>query len=450
MKIYTINSNNAVFQRQLAYQDKKGNVHKVGDTSPNREIAMVRNISNEKMGAAILVRPKKYPKLKILMKDGSSLKSKDGRFNVTLGDEPKLPVFRGTLYGSVSYDTEKPMKRAYYDFFKMGINNYPKMETKFGDYNFYTPTDGAGSRFKDYSALFNNIPKPAAPLPGDINGRPFRLIHATMANFAKTGMLDDVELVHVEKGGKGNVYSFMKGLTTGQIPMDKPIIFSWGDNFSDVDIKKMIKYHEKNNSAVTVMTVAMPKSALEALGTVELDPKKGYEIQGFIEKPKTEEDKMKSAIPSKPGYHMASVGPYILSPSALQQIVKMWEEDKESFLNANNEYDFTVGFLNPVAQKIKNSELKDSNGNPLKMFAYLKPDRENWSDLGKTSDLMTEMRKVKNNKYKGLNEDYRDSVKENVHRSGVITANEKSADEFRKFCREYGIEAKGNIIVSYA
>lgn len=449
MRIYASNNNGIAFQKLLTYKDDKMQEKIAGETQPNRNIATIRNISGEKVGTAVLVRPKKYPKLRILMKDGSSLKSKDGSFKVSLGDEPKLPVFKGTLYGSVSPDTEKPMKKAYLDFFKMGINNYPKMDTKSGDYNFYTPTDGAGSRFKDYSALFKNVPKPAAPLPGEVNGKPFRLIHANMANFAKTGMLDNVELVKIDKGGKGNIYAFMQGLTSGQIPTDKPIIFSWGDNFADIDIKKVIRFHEKHNALITAVTVPMEFSRISSFGTVMINPADGKEILGFIEKPQELEDKMKSEIPSKPGYHMISAGPYVLSPRALQECVKMWKEDPESFKNTKGEYDFTVGFLNPIVQKLMNYELTDSQGNALKAVAYLKPDKEGWSDLGKTSDLINEMRMIKQGKYQGLNKLYTESVKDNVHKSGVITTSEKSAEEFRRFCREYDIEAKGNIVVSY-
>ena len=84
----------------------------------------------------------------------------------------------------------------------------------------------------------------------------------------------------------------------------------------------------------------------------------------------------------------------------------------------------------------------------MQVVAYLKPEKESWSDLGKTSDLMTEIRLAAKGGYKGLNPNYINSLKENVHKSGVISTSEKAANEFRKFCEIHDIEAKGNIIVS--
>ncbi len=433
-------------------------------TADNKRIAQVydpKNIMNkaailtpEKVGNTIILTPSnpKYSNLRIILKDGAKLQSEDKSFGAIVGEAEELS-FCGKLYGSIGASNyPDKMRQAYSEFFDYGMKDAVELEFKpdrlqfKDDYNFFTPTDGDGSRFKDYTSAQGGTCKPACVLPAKLGRKPFKLIHTIMSNFTKTGMVDGLEFVNVDKA-RGSTYALLEGLRNGEIPTDRPLVFSWGDNFSDIDISKLLKYHEKNNAGITILGIATTYEAIKSFGTIALEPETGFEVRDFVEKPQKHEEIIKSAIPGTDKY-LASVGPFVLSCEVLNWIKENYTKNPDSFYNPKlNAFDFSSSILEVLDQKMKNGEIKDKNGNKMPMMAYIKPDEQTWSDIGKTKYLISEMKRVKEGEFSGLPSEVKETISQNVDEAGIITLNQSVKALFNEFCKEYNLKASGNIVV---
>lgn len=424
----------------------------------NQKIFKVVDQTNEKVSTAIVLIPTdpEFKGLKILVKDGSIIESDGLKIIVGKKKLNKPPAFTGRIYGSIGDSNyPKEMRQAYDDFFEKGM--YDSVIHEFqpngfdlkNDYNFFIPTDGDGTRFKDYTNLQGGICKPAAKLPATLNGQPMRLIHVTMTNFTKTGQVEKgVEFINVDMA-RGSSYAFLEGLRTEKIPIDMPFIFGWGDNFSDINIKKLLKYHEKNLAGLTIFGVPVSYERIKSLGAIYLDPAKGLEIQDFKEKPKMYEEIMKSLIPGTKSRYLASTGPFVISKEVLKWLKNEYMKNPSKFQNQKGVYDFSECILAPLVQILKEGkEIVNEAGNKLPMLAYIKPRIETWSDLGKANDLINEMHRVALGKYAGLPMEVKTSIKNNVDiNSGIIFMDKKSKEAFEKFRKIYNLKIKNSHII---
>lgn len=429
---------------------------KIASISDPKNIFQVTNGTDQKVGTALVLVPNdpEFESLKILIKDGTkSFKSED--FEVIIDKElPKPHSFKGHVWGSIGANNyPKQMKKAYFDFFTNGmfgkvlrtINKDNSGIQK--DYNFFIPTDGNGTRFKDYTDLQGGICKPAALLPATFNGEPLRLIHATLLNFAKTGKLEKgANFINVDKA-RGSAFAFLEGLKSGKLPTNKAIVFCWGDNFSDINMTKLIKYHEGNNSGLTVLGIPVPEERMKSLGAIYLKPEKGFEIQGFKEKPQTHEEMAQSELLDEKGSYLASVGPFVISPEVLKYLKKEYTLNPSQFQHTNGEVDFSRKVLTPLVQKLSNGEITDKQGKKLPMLAYLKSENERWGDLGKTIDLMEEMQAVKQGKYPGLPKEIQESISSNFDDRGIVYQDAKTKELFEKFCKKYNVKIEDAQVV---
>jgi hypothetical protein len=171
----------------------------------------------------------KYSNLRIILKDGAKLQSEDKSFGAIVGEAEELS-FCGKLYGSIGASNyPDKMRQAYSEFFDYGMKDAVELEFKpdrlqfKDDYNFFTPTDGDGSRFKDYTSAQGGTCKPACVLPAKLGRKPFKLIHTIMSNFTKTGMVDGLEFVNVDKA-RGSTYALLE-VKKRRNPTDKPLFF---------------------------------------------------------------------------------------------------------------------------------------------------------------------------------------------------------------------------------
>ena len=127
---------------------------------------------------------------------------------------------------------------------------------------------GLGTRLSEYT---HSIPKPMI----DINGKP--MIYYIMKHYAKSGFKD----FYVALGYKGDVIrKFFKNrsygwninlidtgkntMTGGRLKRLKKYLgkdtfmMTYGDGISNVNIKKLLNFHKKNNKLVTVTAVRPP------------------------------------------------------------------------------------------------------------------------------------------------------------------------------------------------
>ena len=142
---------------------------------------VVENVSNQKVGSKFIIKPKfrQYEDLRILITPESSILRNDLSISV---QKPEEPSFKGRLYGSIREkdgDRDYKMEEQYIRFWTEGIhsavvNKY--QDKKFAphlkdDYNFYIPSDGDGTRYKDITALQGGVTKPASDIPAQIDGK---------------------------------------------------------------------------------------------------------------------------------------------------------------------------------------------------------------------------------------------------------------------------------------
>lgn len=413
------------------------------------DVFELTNDSSEKVGTAIILQPNdaEFKELKILVKDGTKISNSENAEGLSNKINPNNPSFKGHIYGSIGENNfPEKMRQAYNDFFKKGM--FKAVLSEFGDkknilkkdYNFFVPTDGDGSRFKDYTNLQGGTCKPAAILPAKFNEEPLKLIHATLINFAKTKKVQSgMKFINVDKA-RGSAFAFLEGLKSGKIPTNKPMVFSWGDSFSNINVAKLIEYHEQQGAGLSVLGMGVPEERMKSLGAIYLHPGKGFEIQGFMEKPQNIEDMAQSELPHKKGEYLASIGPFVLAPEVLKYLKKEYTNNPAQFQHTNGDFDFSRRVLTPLAKKLGKGEITNSKGKKIPMLAYLKPENERWGDLGKTTDLIEEMRAVKAGKYPELPQEIQDSISKNIDDKGIIYQNEKTKELFERFCKKYNIE----------
>lgn len=186
---------------------------------------------------------------------------------------------------------------------------------------------GAGERLKP---ITNYMPKPMV----EVNGQPI-LLHIINL-FKKNGITDFIiALCHLPKlitdffgdGKKFGVditYTYEDSRsplgTAGAISLAKELaddtfIVTYGDILRDLDIKKMINIHKKNNSFATINIYK--RESLDAKSMVLID--KNKKVLKFIERPKHDD--------IKHGYIWANGSFYIFEPQIFEWIPENRKSD---------------------------------------------------------------------------------------------------------------------------
>ena len=262
---------------------------------------LYKNLSNPKVGSKFLIKSKlpEYKDLTLLITPDTVIKSDDLYIAIAKKGE-RTPSFKGRLYGSIREENgqrDHKMEDQYIRFWQEGMHN--EVSQKYmdkiyapqlkDDYNFFIPSDGDGTRYKDITTLQGGITKPASYIPATLNGKNMSLVQTVITNYTKTGKLNKwFDFVRV-KPAQGSAYAFLEGLADGKISTEKPLVFSWGDNFSDVNVSKIMQEHEKSGAAFTITTIPVDKQKTKSLSIVKLDSLDSKTINQFVEKPQDEE-----------------------------------------------------------------------------------------------------------------------------------------------------------------
>ncbi|MFC1690853.1 NDP-sugar synthase [Nanoarchaeota archaeon] len=90
-----------------------------------------------------------------------------------------------------------------------------------------------------------------------------------------------------------------------------------GDNLFDLDLKKMLQFHDQNKATITIALTAVEDPS--QYGVVELD---GERITSFVEKPNREE------APS----NLISSGYYIFEPKVFEYAEELKRQDKKKIM----------------------------------------------------------------------------------------------------------------------
>lgn len=463
MKISSINYAMSAMNTNFAAKSKKADKNEQLYTGMNNEklvmdgraskyFTVVENLSNLKVGSKFVLESKlpQYNGLRVLITPDSKITSSTMNISV---QKPDSPSFKGRLWGSIREkdgQRDYKMEDEYIRFWMEGmhsavVNRY--QDSKYApelkdDYNFYIPSDGDGTRYKDITALQGGATKPASDIPAAMAGKQMSLVQGVITNFAKTGKLDKMfDFVRVEPA-KGSAYGFLEGLASGKIHTNKPLVFSWGDNFSDINISRLMKNHEDANSGFTVTVLPVDKARTKALSIIKTDDVQGRKIDVFVEKPQ-DDDFIESCVLPQFGENqcLSSVGPYILSPQALTWIKDNYIADPESFLNPDKGYDFSSMIIAPMLQAFNNGEILDENGNPMEMKFDMIDKTETWSDLGSQKDFSQAMKDIKKGKYLYLPWEMKETLKDNIDAKDNITFNERSNRMLHQMLEEIGATA---------
>lgn len=414
------------------------------------------------ISAVLKPKDEKYKGLSILLRQGAKAKALNSKKTIVpvIDMNPSQPVFfkgksnvsfNGKFFASIGEAAyPEKMANAYSEFFDKGIQeriiktdktqiNINKAELK-DDYNFYVPTDGLGTRLGDATYASGGISKPAIPLPAKIGEHNYRLIHNTLSTFTKTGKLDGGYGLIKVKGGGGSAQAFLQGLGDGTIPTDKPLVLTWGDAFSDLDLTKVLKEHEENNAGLTVVGIPVDDKHIKGFAAVGID--NDGSITKLIEKPKTLEAAEFSKIEGTENYR-GSVGPYVFSKPVLEHIKREYNKNPESLKNQKGEFDLSSRILTPMVELLSKNQIKGAG--PMKPYIT----NCNWSDVGTTSEYMEQMRNAAEGKI-NLPEDVAKGFKKNVDlETGTIFTN-NSKELFNQFCEETGYKFSGDVLVTIA
>ena len=441
----------------LCIRGKANNFFKAEKDFDTRKI-----ISNAKCGANAIVTPKneKYKNLRILIsKDSKIVSNEDSYQDFSISIEKTSPVGGqpsfGMLYCSIRKNgdgsSDAKMKSEYLKFYISGMktlaetkDRHPYSDSIKDTYNHYTPTDGDGTRFKPVSVLQGGVTKPASHLPATYNGAKVSFIQAVLTNFARTGTMDEkVRFLEVEPA-RGSAYAFLEGLKQGAISTEKPIVFSWGDNFTDINISRIIRKHEKSGSGFTMLVLPREKERVSALGVIKVEdnqsiPLKDRKIEMFVEKP-TDKKFIDSLILdelSNDGDEkaLAVVGPYIISREALRWLKKEYTNNPQKFKNDKG-YDFSSTVITGLLDAMKKGEICDrKTGKPMSMYFDIKKDNESWSDVGSRNDFVDAVKSVRDGGFRKLPEEIKSSIKRNIDKNNNIYISEKArklANEMEK------------------
>ena len=441
-----------------AFKTIQGENGKTLNYRDENELFDIENISDSKVGTKFLLHPKadKYKDLTILFTPESQISTVDDSTRFVVLSQIS---FGGKVFGSIRKDAsgeDKTMMKAYSDFWDKGmhktiVSDYVKRDETAGikdDYNFFIPSDGDGTRYRDIAKLQGGVTKPASKIPAQLNKEDMKLVQVILTNFAKTDKLDEgYDFVKVQPA-LGSAYAFFEGLANGQIPTDKPLVFSWGDNFSDIDITKLIKEHEKNHAGFTMLTLPVDSNRIRSLGAAKVKGNDNLEVTRFYEKPNTDELVNEFIIPGTKNQCLGVVGPYVVSKEVLTWLKDNYINHPEQFKDQEGKVDFSRTIIGKLIDVMPKGEIKDENGQALKLYAYKKPETDSWSDLGRQSDFTKEMLNVKYGGFKNLPSEVRESINENIDGNNNISFNERTKELLHDFVKEYRLNMKN--VIAYA
>lgn len=152
---------------------------------------------------------------------------------------------------------------------------------------------------------------------------------------------------------RGTAHAIYQNIDFIETYNPKYILILSGDHIYKMDYNKMLKYHIKNNSRVTIGTIEVPISEASRFGII--NTREDMSIYEFEEKPK------------KPKGNLASMGVYIFDWELLKNYFRRCEKTGENF------DDFGKNLI-PMM-------LKDN----IKMYAYLF--KGYWRDVGTVESL---------------------------------------------------------------
>jgi len=141
-----------------------------------------------------------------------------------------------------------------------------------------------------------------------------------------------------------------------------------GDHIYKMDVSKMLKFHTKRNSDLTISAIPIPISEASEFGIIEVD--ENWRLTNFVEKPQTPPKPM----PNNPDMCLASMGNYIFNKEILTDAL-----ERDSKIETS-QHDFGKNVIPMLLSEGKSIYVYNFNEN---IFAGMtKAERGYWRDVG--------------------------------------------------------------------
>jgi hypothetical protein len=277
----------------------------------------------------------------------------------------------------------------------------------------------------------------------------------------------------------GDLKPIIKGLKSGIIPMDKPLLVVPADLYTNADISKCIYDFENSHSGFMMPVKAEKYEKMKGFAPIKLSDDKVPVIEQFFPKvndlhhdnPDLKQTEIKSG--EYKGKYPISGTFFVFHPKVLEVMVALDKENKpSSFISMldkmrkllNTKENLKGTFDKEEFKKLQKMDLIDKKGfpkplldkdnQPLKMTASYLVDIDgnvaDAKDIGTVSSYLDISRNIKNKQEtNGLNESFINSVSEHISDSGVVFMDKNAKDAYKEFEQEYGAKnISGNVIVS--
>jgi len=196
-----------------------------------------------------------------------------------------------------------------------------------------------------------------------------------------------------------------------------PVFAVQGDNIFDVDVNKLVKFHEKKGA---VMTIALRRvENVEGYGIADIN--KEMKISRFVEKP----------TPKEAPSDLANTGLYMFSPE-IRKIFK--EKGVTQIIKERHRLDFGYDFIPYLI----------STGRPVYGFTL----EGSWYDVGTPRRYLEAMHDMLNGRFLSLT-DFGGRIKEKkrIWVQGESTESMKRRKEILRKIKQKKIEIEGSVLI---
>jgi glucose-1-phosphate adenylyltransferase len=186
------------------------------------------------------------------------------------------------------------------------------------------------------------------------------------------------QMMKGDKWYQGTADSIRQNLEMIEAENPSHLLILSADHVYKMNYSLFKKYHEANNSDVTIAVIETAKSQAKEYGVLEVDP--SYRVTGFQEKPKNP-----APIPGNPEYSLASMGIYLFSADVLIDLLKT--DDKPDFgkdilpniLTSHKVMAYPYKRENKIEEVVF---FTDSEGSKAEVPVEVAPDSSYWRDVG--------------------------------------------------------------------
>lgn len=416
--------------------------------------------------------------IKILLNRGSILKGKNLDISYDKIAEKQIFIdrnrkitFGNNIYLATGYKsnkTESIIKNYYANRKNFDVETSPYVNKIKKDYSIVGLAAGYGTRLKPVSDLTNDN-KPTTKFPS--TGKTL-LETSCLDTAARAGHIKYYYILNEDENNlSGTAGPIIKGIKSGKIPLDKPLVILTSDTFNNIDLAKVLYDFERSkNTGIGVVVKNIRNENLYNVPLVEINPDDS--INKFHEKINSE-NYLDIISQNKNFYTSTNI--MVLHPKILELLEKFGDKNSsadfleflnlmmntlnKNFENLERKYpeglgnkDLKINDLTDILGYPKN--ILDKDYNSLKVKAIyandIKGETPHFADIGTVEKFIETVKNIKKNKkINGISDDFIKKIKENIDRNGLIFMQPEAANKLEKFKQKYDINnLEGNVIVS--